>query len=356
MKKYNFYAGPAILPNESIDKVIQAINNFDNTGVSILEISHRSKSFVNVLEKAEALTRALLNINDDFGVIFLTGGASSQFFMAPMNLLNKNEKAGYVDSGIWASKAIKEAKEFGNIEVIASSAEVEYKYCPKNYNIPNDLKYLHLTSNNTIYGTQIKDFPETNVGLVCDMSSDIFSREIDITKFDLIYAGAQKNIGPAGTTLVIVKKAILDKVDRNIPSMLKYSTHIDKKSSYNTPPVFPIYVSLLTLEWINENGGIKAMQKRNEEKASLLYSEIDSNSLFYNNINKPDRSLMNVAFHLHNTELNNSFIEFSELHGCVGLKGHRSVGGMRASIYNAMDLDGVKHLVSVLKAFEQKYG
>ena len=354
MSKYNFYAGPAILPQEALDQAKQAVIDFDNMGLSILEISHRSKNFVAVMDRAEALVRELYNVNDEYAILFLSGGASTQFFMAPMNLLNENETAGYLDTGTWASKAIKEAKAFGNIDVLASSKEENYCYYPKDYAVPNNLKYLHLTSNNTIYGTQLHVWPDTDVPLVCDMSSDIFSCEIPLEKFDLIYAGAQKNMGPAGVTLVIVKRGILDKVDRYIPTILRYSTHDEKKSMYNTPPVFPIYVSMLTMEWILKNGGVNDMYERNKAKANLLYNEIDRNTLFYNNINREDRSLMNVTFHMHNEGQLADFISFAEKRNCIGLKGHRSVGGLRASIYNAMSVEGVQALVDTMAEFEKQ--
>ena len=354
--KYNFYAGPAILPREVIEEAAQAVLEFNGMGFSLLEISHRSKEFIAVMDEAVALVKELLHIGDEHEVLFLSGGASSQFYMAPMNLLDESTKAAYTDTGTWASKAIKDGGIYGQVDVIASSKDKNYSYIPKGYDIDASYRYLHLTSNNTIFGTQYQSFPETNVPLVCDMSSDIFSREIDINRFDLIYAGAQKNMGPAGTTLVIVGKSALGKVSRKIPAMLKYENHIEAGSMYNTPPVFPVYVSMLTLRWIKKNGGVAGMQKANEEKATLLYNEIDRNSLFYSPTNLEDRSRMNVCFLLHNSELEKEFLSKCKDAGCIGLEGHRSVGGFRASIYNAMTLEGIQVLVDVMKAFEVSKG
>jgi len=356
MSIINFYAGPAILAEEVLEEAKQGIENFKDMGLSILEISHRSKQFVEVMEEAEARVRSLLQVSDDYAVLFLTGGASSQFYMSAMNLLNEEDRAGYLDTGAWSTKAIKEAKLFGNIDVVASSKDKNYAYIPKGYAIDADYKYLHVTSNNTIYGTQIKEYPATEVPLVADMSSDIFSRPIDLQRFDIIYAGAQKNLGPAGTTLVIVKKDILNKVNRSIPSMLKYQTHIDKGSAFNTPPVYAIYVSMLSLRWLENNGGIKSMQEKNEAKAALLYNEIDRNGLFYGTTAVEDRSLMNVCFLPKNEGHQDAFIRKAKDAGCVGIAGHRSVGGFRASIYNAMPIEGVKTLVEVMQEFEKANG
>lgn len=354
--KYNFYAGPAILPREVIEEAAQAVLDFNGMGFSLLEISHRTKEFIAVMDEAVALVKELLNVGDDHEVLFLSGGASSQFYMAPMNLLNDQEKAAYVDTGTWASKAIKDGKIYGTIDVLASSKDRNYSYIPKDYDINTDYKYLHLTSNNTIYGTQYKSFPETSVPIVCDMSSDIFSREIDINKFDLIYAGAQKNMGPAGTTLVIVRKSALGTVTREIPAMAKYENHIEAGSMYNTPPVFSVYVSMLTLRWIKKNGGVAGIQKLNEEKANTLYNEIERNSLFYTPTNADDRSNMNICFLLHNKDLEKDFLTKCKEAGCVGLEGHRSVGGFRASVYNAMSIEGINQLVSVMQEFEKVNG
>lgn len=354
IKKHNFSAGPAILPATVITEAAEAAKDFNGMGLSILEISHRSSEFVSVMEEAFSSTRDLLNLSDDYEVLFLTGGASSQFFMAAMNLLPQDGKAGYVNTGTWSTKAIKEAKSFGTISEVASSKDKNFSYVPKGYAIDEDFTYLHLTSNNTIFGTQQHEWPETNVPLVGDMSSDIFSRPIDTSRFGLIYAGAQKNLGPAGTTLVIVRKDILGKVKRDIPTMLDYNTHINKASSFNTPPVYPIYVCMLTMRWLKENGGLSAMEVKNKEKAALLYNEIDTNPLFKGVANTEDRSLMNVTFTLNNPDLEASFLEACNNAGCVGIKGHRSVGGFRASIYNAMPLESVQVLVDVMRDFGMK--
>jgi phosphoserine aminotransferase len=355
-KKVNFSAGPSILPNEVFEKTAQAIQNFDGMDLSILEISHRSKEFVAVMDRANALAKEILAIPENYEVLFLSGGASSQFFMVPMNLLTPENKAGYLDTGTWSSKAIKEARLLGNAELLASSKESTYKHIPKNYNIPEDLRYLHITSNNTIYGTQIHEFPDTNVRLVADMSSDIFSRKIPVDRFDIIYAGAQKNLGPAGVTLVIINKDILPACNKNIPSMLRYDIHVDGESMYNTPPVLPIYSSMLTLEWIKNLGGLEEIERRNKEKADLLYAEIDRNSLFNGHAVREDRSRMNVCFTITQAELEKEFTDVCTAAGCSGLKGHRSVGGFRASIYNAMELDGVKTLTEIMKDFESRKG
>lgn len=357
MKKYNFSAGPAILPAEVMKEAGEACVNFNNSGFSILEISHRSADFSAVLAETEALVRELGGIGDDYAVLFLSGGASTQFFMAPMNLLPSDGKAAYLDTGSWSSKAIKEAKNFGSVEVVASSKADNYTYIPE-YSIPADVTYAHLTSNNTIFGTQLKDWPETNVPLVCDMSSDMFSRPFPIERFGLIYAGAQKNLGPAGVTLVIVRKDLLGKVDRTIPSMLKYQTHIDGESTYNTPPVFPIYVMMLTLRWVKAQGGLTGVEKANEEKAALLYAEIDDNPLFKGTVvNKKDRSLMNVTFVMAEgyQELEGAFLAACKAAGCMSVKGHRSVGGFRASIYNAMPKEGIEALVGVMREFRASH-
>jgi len=357
MKKHNFYAGPAILPASVMAEAAQSVVDFDGIGLSILEISHRSKECTAMLEEAEALVRELLGVSDEYAVLFLTGGASTQFFTIAHNLLGKEAKAGYVDTGSWSTKAIKEAKEYGGIEVLASSKDQNYSYVPKGYDIPEDLTYLHLTSNNTIFGTQLKEFPKTDVPLVCDMSSDIFSRPLDVSRFGIIYAGAQKNLGPAGVTLVILKKDLLSKTQRSMPTMLNYNTHVEKKSTFNTPPVFPIYVSMLTLRWLKANGGLEAMAAKNQDKAQLLYDEIDANPLFEGVAAKEDRSLMNVTFVMSagNEGLTDEFLADCAAAGCIGVKGHRSVGGFRASIYNAMPKEGVQTLVDVMKALAKKH-
>ncbi|MEZ4910662.1 MAG: 3-phosphoserine/phosphohydroxythreonine transaminase [Saprospiraceae bacterium] len=354
--KHNFSAGPAILPQEVLQKASEAASNFNQSGLSILEISHRSKDFIAVMDKSVQLVKDLLHLSDEYEVLFLSGGASTQFFMIPMNLLDTDQKAGYVDSGVWANKAIKEAKMFGQTDVVASSKDRNYCYIPKDFQISDDHRYLHITSNNTIYGTQVHHFPKVSVPLVADMSSDIFSRVFDVNAFDLIYAGAQKNMGPAGTTLVIIKKSALGHVKRAIPSMLKYETHIDGGSMYNTPPVFPIYVSMLTMEWILNNGGIAAIQKKNEVKSAALYAEIDRNPLFVGTADVEDRSHMNICFLLKDNSLESQFLDLCKSAGCVGLAGHRSVGGFRASTYNAMSIESVQVLIDIMKDFEQKYG
>jgi len=355
MKIHNYSAGPCILPNEVFKKASQAVLNFNNSGLSILEISHRSKDFIAVMDEARSLALELLGLeNKGYQALFLHGGASLEFLMVPYNLMKINGKAAYLDTGTWANNAIKEAKNFGETVVVASSKEENYNYIPKNYKIPDDASYFHCTSNNTIFGTQIKQFNKLSMPLVCDMSSDIFSRELDFSKFDLIYAGAQKNMGPAGTTLVVVKETILGKTDRIIPNILNYQQHIAKESMYNTPAVFAIYTSLLTLQWLKNLGGIKAIEEINNNKASLLYKEIDRNPLFYGTAVKEDRSNMNATFLLNNIEHQVQFDAMWKNAGISGINGHRSVGGYRASMYNALPLESVKVLVDVMKELENK--
>ena len=355
MKKHNYSAGPCILPQEVFEKSAQAILDFNNSGLSILEISHRSKDFVAVMDEARALVLELLNLEGKgYEVLFLGGGASMQFLMVPYNLMKVDGKAAYLDTGTWANAAIKEAKLFGETVVVASSKSENYNHIPKEYTIPSDANYFHCTSNNTIFGTQMKSFPEVNVPLVCDMSSDIFSRVLDFSKFDLIYAGAQKNMGPAGATLVVVKTEILGKTGRTIPSMLDYQQHVSKESMYNTPPVFPVYASLLTLQWLKKLGGIAAIEKINEAKANLLYNEIDRNPLFKGTAAKEDRSNMNVTFLLKDEAHQEKFDTMWKAAGISGLAGHRSVGGYRASMYNALPLESVQVLVDVMKELENK--
>jgi len=356
MKKHNFFAGPAILPEAVKKQASEAALDYQGIGLSLMEISHRGKEFVAILEKTEQTVRELLGLSDDYAVLFLTGGASTQFFMTAMNLASDNDTIGFVDTGSWSKKAIKEARNFCQVDVLASSADSNYNYIPKNYSVPDKLKYLHLTSNNTIFGTQTKIWPDSSCPIVCDMSSDIFSRPLPVEKFGLIYAGAQKNVGPAGVTLVIVKKDLVNKSGRNLPTMLNYQTHIDKDSSFNTPPVFPIYVSMLTMQWVLKNGGLQAMKSRNDTKAEVLYNEIDRNGLFKGTTAPEDRSPMNATFVLENPELEEAFLEICTEAGIVGLKGHRSVGGFRASMYNAIELESVQLLVDVMKSFEQKNG
>lgn len=356
MKIHNFSAGPSILPKEVLEEAAQGVLMYGDTGMSIIEQSHRAKPFESIMEEAESLVRSLMDLDDRYGVIFTSGGASTQFYTVPMNLLNSGDHAAYVDTGVWASKAIKEAKLFGQIDVLASSKDQNYNYIPDIPTIPSNAKYLHLTSNNTIYGTQYHQFPETSVPMVCDMSSDIFSRELNFTAFDLIYAGAQKNMGPAGTTLVVVKKDILGKLNQALPSMIDYRNQIEGNSMYNTPPVFPIYVSMLVMRWIKAQGGLKGMEDRNNAKAKILYDEIDRNSLFTGTARIQDRSKMNVCFVMTNPELENEFMEICKAQGISGIKGHRSVGGFRASIYNAMPIESVQVLVDIMKAFEINKG
>jgi phosphoserine aminotransferase len=357
MKKHNFSAGPAILPEQVMAEAAQGVLDLNESGLSVLEISHRSAAFKAILEEAEQLTRELLSISEDYAVLFLTGGASSQFFMAPMNLLNENETAAYLDTGSWSAKAIKEAKLYGNIEVIASSKADNYTYIPKEYTVPTNATYLHLTTNNTIFGTQYKKLPETDAPLVADMSSDVMSKPIDVERFGLFYAGAQKNIGPAGVTLVVVRKDLVGRVNRDLTSMLNYQTHIGKGSAFNTPPVFPIYAAMLTFRWVKAQGGVSAMKERNEAKAKLMYDEIDANPLFTGVVtDKADRSVMNATFTINDKDLEAPFLEACKAANCVGVKGHRSVGGFRASMYNAMPIESVQVLVDVMRDFAQKHG
>lgn len=356
MKKvHNFSAGPGILPAEVIQQSADAVLNFDNLNLSILEISHRSKNFIAVMDKAMELVKELLQLPSGYSVIFLGGGASTQFAMVPYNLLKTGGTAGYLNTGVWASKAIKEAKIIGNTSVIASSEDKNFSYIPKGYSIPDSLDYFHITSNNTIYGTQLKEFPKCPVSLVCDMSSDIFSRQINAADFDLIYAGAQKNMGPAGATLVVVKDEILGKTGRTLLSMMDYRTHIKAGSMYNTPPVYPVYVSMLTMQWLKDKGGVAWVEKINQQKADTLYAEIDRNSLFKGTVVKEDRSNMNVNFVLNKPELEAEFDKITKEANLSGLKGHRDVGGYRASLYNALPIESVNVLVEVMKEFEKKF-
>ncbi len=353
MKKHNFSAGPCILPQEVFKEASQAILDFNNSGLSILEISHRSADFVSVMEEARMLALDLLGLKDKgYKALFLQGGASTQFLMVAYNLLEK--KAAYLNTGTWSSKAIKEAKLFGEVVEVATSKDKNFSYIPKSYSIPQDADYFHCTSNNTIFGTQIKEFPSVSKPLVCDMSSDIFSREMDFSKFDLIYAGAQKNMGPAGTTLVIIQEEILGKVSREIPSMMDYATHISKDSMFNTPSVYAVYVSLLTLRWIKANGGVRAMEERNNKKAEILYNEIDRNPLFKGFAAKEDRSAMNATFNLTNEKHKEVFDKMWKDAGVNGLNGHRSVGGYRASMYNALSLESVEVVVDLMQELEKK--
>lgn len=356
MKKYNFGAGPSILPQEVMKATADACVEFQGMGLSLMEISHRTKEFQAVMDEAQALFKELLNIPEGYSVLFLGGGASLEFCMVPYNLLNK--KAAYLNTGVWAKKALKEAKLFGEVVEVASSADANYIFIPKGYTIPADADYFHITTNNTIYGTELHEDLDSPVPLVADMSSDIFSRPVDVSKYGLIYGGAQKNLSMAGVTFVIVKDELLGHVDRPIPTMLDYRTHVEKGSMFNTPPVVPIFCALQTLKWIKANGGVEAMQKRAEERAEVLYSEIDRNKLFRATVTaKEDRSYMNICFVMADEykELEADFLKFATERGMSGIKGHRSVGGFRASCYNAMPLEGVKALVACMQEFEAQH-
>jgi phosphoserine aminotransferase len=354
MKKYNFNAGPSILPQEAVDNTIEAIKNFAGTGLSLMEVSHRTKEFQAVMDETVALFKEILNIPEGYSVLFLGGGASLEFCMVPYNLLEK--KAAYLNTGTWASKALKEAKLFGEVVEVASSKADNFTYIPKNYTIPADADYFHITTNNTIFGTEIHQDIDSPVTLVADMSSDIFSRPVDISKYGLIYGGAQKNLAPAGVTFVIVKDEILGKMSRPIPTMLDYRTHIKDGSMFNTPPVVPIYAALQTLKWLKSIGGLTEMYRRNKEKAGLLYAEIDRNKLFKGTVTvKEDRSLMNICFVMNDEykDLEADFLQFAVSKGMVGLKGHRSVGGFRASTYNALPKESVQALIDAMQEFEK---
>jgi phosphoserine aminotransferase len=354
-KVHNFSAGPGILPKEVLKQASEACINFDNMNLSLLEISHRSKNYVAVMDEARALIKELFEVGDDYEVMYLGGGASTQFAMVPYNLLSETGYAAYLNTGVWASKAIKEAKIVGNTKVIASSEDKNFSYIPKGYEVPKDADYFHVTSNNTIYGTQLKSFPKCEIPLVCDMSSDLFSRKVNAKDFSLIYAGAQKNIGPAGSTMVMVKKDILGKTGRKMLSMLDYNIHIKGESMYNTPPVFPVFVTMLTLRWLKQNGGISWIEGINQQKADLLYNEIDRNSQFVGTAVKEDRSNMNACFLLTKPELEKEFDKLVKEANIDGIKGHRDVGGYRASMYNALPIESVQVLVDVMKAFEAKF-
>jgi len=352
MQKHNFSAGPSILPRVAIEATAQAVLDFNGSGLSIMEVSHRGKDFEAVINEAKALVKEILSVPDGYSILFLGGGASMQFCMVPFNLMEK--KAAYLNTGTWASKAMKEAKGFGETIEVASSKDTNFSYVPKNYTVPSDADYFHITTNNTIFGTQLKEDPKVEVILVADMSSDIFSRPVDVSHYGVIYAGAQKNLSCAGVTLVIVKDELLGKVSRHIPSMLDYRVHIKDGSMYNTPPVLPIYTALQTLKWIQARGGVAGMQQLNEVKAALLYDEIDRNKLFRGTAEVEDRSLMNVCFVMTDgyQELEDEFLKFAQSKGMVGIKGHRSVGGFRASIYNAMPVESIQALVDCMKEFE----
>lgn len=356
MKKYNFGAGPCILPREVIEKTASAILDFNGIGLSIAEISHRSKDFQPVMDEAMALVKEILNVPEGYSVLFLGGGASLEFCMIPFNFLVK--KAGYLNTGVWAKKAMKEAKLFGEVVEVASSADENYTYLPKNFDVPTDLDYLHVTTNNTIYGTEYHKDLEVPVRLIGDMSSDIFSRPVDVSKYDCIYGGAQKNLSMAGVTFVIIKDDVLGRVQREIPTMLDYRTHIKKGSMFNTPPVVPVYTALENLRWIKANGGVEAMQKLAKKRADIVYGEIDRNKLFRGTVKcEEDRSYMNICFVLNDeyADLQDEFFKFATERGMVGIKGHRDVGGFRASCYNAMSVEGCKALVETMKEFEAKH-
>lgn len=353
MQIHNFNAGPAILPKSVLHQSAAAAIDFNGIGMSLMEISHRSKEFQAVVDEATSLVYELSGLDSSYKVLFLTGGASTQFALVPMNLLDTQETAAYINTGTWAKRAIKEAKLFGNVNTIGSSEDSNFTFIPKEFEIPENAKYLHITSNNTIYGTQYFIYPNSKVPVVVDMSSDIFSRQVDFSQFSLIYAGAQKNLGPSGVTLVILKENILGKVSRTIPTMFDYRTHIKEGSLYNTPPVFSIYVCLLTLRWIKEQGGLTAMEVKNKAKAELLYNAIDQNPLFLGTVAKEDRSWMNVNFVMHNRNLESEFLQFAKENGIVGLAGHRSVGGFRASLYNALPIESVEFLVDLMNKFAE---
>ncbi len=352
MKKHNFSAGPSILPQEVFQEAAESLVNYNNSGLSILEISHRSQMFIDIMDEAVALVKKLLVLPDNYHPIFLSGGATSQFYMTAMNFLNEDETAAYIDTGVWSVKAIKDGGLYGNIVQAASSEDENYAYIPKSINVTAEAKYLHLTTNNTIYGTQFHEIPTVDIPIVADMSSDIFSRKLDIEKYGVIYAGAQKNTGAAGTTLVIIREDMLKMVKRELPVMLKYENHIKKNSALNTPPVFPIYVSLLNLRWLDRFGGVEAIRKLNEAKAALIYQEIDRNSLFIGNVKTEDRSIMNATFNLKDQSLTADFLAACDAADIVGIKGHRLSGGFRASMYNALKLENVQALVDVMAQFE----
>ena len=348
---HNFNAGPSILPKEVFQQASEAVLNYQKSGLSILEIGHRTSTFQAIMDEARDLVKELMQLDADREVLFLHGGASTQFMQVPMNLLDDKETAAYADTGVWGIKAIKEAKLFGKVEVVCSGKESNYTHIPKDFAVPNDAKYFHITTNNTIYGSQWQKIPKTSTPLVGDMSSDIFSRVIDFNAFDLIYAGAQKNMGPAGVNLLVVNKNILGKVKRAIPTIMNYRNHIKEGSMLNTPPVFAVFVCMLTLRWLKALGGVAAVEKLNDAKAALLYQEIDSNPLFTGTVAEEDRSKMNACFVMKNTSLEEAFLTFTKEKGIVGIKGHRLVGGFRASLYNALPISSVEVLVQAMKEF-----
>lgn len=353
--KHNFGAGPCILPKEVFEEASKAVLDFNGTGLSILEVSHRSKEFEAVVVETERLVRELLNVPQGYSILFLQGGASQQFAMVPMNLLPEGGKAAYLDTGVWATKAAKEAKKLGQVEIVASSSDKNYTYIPKDYSIPADAAYFHFTSNNTIYGTEVFETPQTSLPVVVDMSSDILSRKIDVSEFDLIYAGAQKNMGPAGVSLVIIKDELFGKSGRTNPTIFEYEAHAKAGSMYNTPPVFSIYVSMLNLRWLKAKGGVEVIEQENIIKARTLYDEIDRNPFFKGTANVEDRSRMNVTFVMENPDFEAEFLELAKERGLIGIKGHRSVGGFRASIYNALTISSINALVDAMREFEEKH-
>ena len=348
---HNFNAGPSILPKEVFQQAAEAVLNYNGSGLSILELGHRTASFEAVMNEARALVKELMQLDDQHEVLFLHGGASTQFMQVPMNLLDDKETAAYADTGVWGTKAIKEAKLFGKVEVVCTGKESNYTIIPKDFAVPNDATYFHITTNNTIYGSQWQKIPYTSIPLVADMSSDIFSRVIDFNRFDLIYAGAQKNMGPAGVNLVVVKKSILGKIKRTIPTIMDYRNHINEGSMLNTPPVFSVFVCMLTLRWLKAQGGVAAIEKLNEAKATLLYNEIDSNPFFRGTVDKADRSKMNVCFVMNDPTLEKSFLSLTKEKNIIGIEGHRLVGGFRASLYNALPISSVTVLVNAMKEF-----
>jgi len=354
MKKHNFNAGPCILPEIALENTAKAIKDLDGIGLSLLTISHRSKEFQAIMDETVALWKELLRIPEGYQVLLLGGGASTQFCMVPFNLMNK--KSAYLETGVWAKKAVKEAKLFGDVEVVASSADKNYTYIPKGYNVPADADYFHITTNNTIYGTEIHEDIDSPVNLVADMSSDIMSRPVDVSKYAMIYGGAQKNVGPAGVTFIIIREDILGKVDRQIPTMLNYNTHIEKGSMFNTPPCGPIFTMRETLKWVKSLGGLEKVYEMNKKKAQLLYDEIDRNKMFVGTAAKEDRSLMNICFVMNEEykEKEAAFLEFAQKANMVGIKGHRSVGGFRASTYNSLPIESVQALVDCMKEFEKQ--
>src|SRR6185312_12994407 len=352
---HNFNAGPSVLPQSVLQEASKAILNFNNSGLSILEIGHRTPLFESVMNEAIFLIKELMNLDEDHEVLFMHGGATVQFMEVPMNLLNENETAAYADTGVWSTKAIKEAKLFGKVNVVCSSKERNYNFIPKNFTVPEDSAYFHITTNNTIYGTQWHEIPKVNMPVVADMSSDILSRKIDFNSFGLIFAGAQKNMGAAGTNLVVINKNILGKLNRPIPAIMDYRNHIDAKSMLNTPPVFAIYASMLTLRWLKENGGVEAMEKLNNEKSQLLYDAIDDSKIFKGTVAKRERSKMNVCFVREDAEKEKAFLDFAKQNNIYGIKGHRSVGGFRASLYNALPISSVAYLVGKMQEFEKRF-